>query len=139
MGGSPNGTNGEGGLLIIQCPNYAAVSSHWDLGANTYGRHVVGTTNGGHGIVTGGPQKVFLSGEPPLQSPVILPGSVSLTDGLFHFNVGGQPGLSVEIQASTNLVDWATMATLTNSSGTISFTTPTVGYTRRFYRARQLP
>jgi hypothetical protein len=68
-----------------------------------------------------------------------VPGSARISDGQFSFVLQSQPGLSVEIQASTNLVDWATVATLTNSNGTIPFTTPTAAFPRRFYRAHQLP
>jgi hypothetical protein len=71
--------------------------------------------------------------------PQFVVGSARSSGGQFSFTLQSQPGLSFEIQASTNLVNWATVATLTNSSGTIPFTTPTAGFTRRFYRARQLP
>ncbi|MCX6926648.1 MAG: hypothetical protein NT154_26085, partial [Verrucomicrobia bacterium] len=73
------------------------------------------------------------------EGPRMLPGSIVCSNGQFGFTLQSQPGLSFEVQASTNLVNWATVATLTNSNGTIPFTTPTAGFTRRFYRARQLP
>jgi hypothetical protein len=229
--GFQSGQNGEGGMLIIQARHYAPSSYHWSLGSSTYGSHAAGTTNGGHGIVTGDPQKVFLlssllspcpvmlsqpqsqavavgsdvmlsmqaTGDAPLSfqwrkdgtnladggrisgatsnvlsianaqtndagaysvlvtnacgaatsSNAVLvvsvpplqfvPGSARISAGQFTFTLQSRPGLSFEIQASTNLVYWATVATLTNSSGTTPFTTPTAGFTRRFYRARQLP
>lgn len=65
-GGLPNGKvgeNGEGGLLIIECPDYNYSPSHWQLGAGTFGNHDSNVNNGGHGIVTGNPQKVFINGK----------------------------------------------------------------------------
>ena len=73
------------------------------------------------------------------EGPRMLPGSLVCSNNQFSFTLQSQAGLGFEIQASTNLVDWATVGTLTNSTGTIPFTTPTAGFTRRFYRARQLP
>jgi hypothetical protein len=45
----------------------------------------------------------------------------------------------VEIQASTNLVDWTSLATLTNQTGTLPFTDTDSTFPRRFYRLSQLP
>ena len=69
-------------------------------------------------------EPLFLSG------PVILPG------GGFQFTLDGTPGFNYNIQASANLVDWLTIGTLTNSSGTIIFTdTNAPLYPNRSYRA----
>ena len=56
------GGNGQGGLLIIECPNYTYNADHWNLNANTIGTHNHYSYNGGHGIVTGNPTKVFING-----------------------------------------------------------------------------
>jgi hypothetical protein len=58
--GYNSGANGEGGLLIIQVQSYHSNSVHWNLDSSTHGNHPAGTTNGGHGVVTGNPQKVFV-------------------------------------------------------------------------------
>ena len=55
------GDNGEGGLLIIDCPDYLPDPSTYALGATTFGQHVQPSTNGGHGVVTGNPQRVLFS------------------------------------------------------------------------------
>jgi len=68
-----------------------------------------------------------------LFSPQSAPG------GQFQCAVSGLPGHTVEILASSNLVNWATIATLTNTTGTTNFTDSHPGLNRRFYRVHQLP
>jgi len=68
-----------------------------------------------------------------------LPGSLARTNGQFGFTLQGQVGGRFEIQASTNLVNWTNLATLTNVTGTIPFLDPATNFNRRFYRAHQLP
>jgi hypothetical protein len=58
--GEKSGENGEGGLLIIEAAHYTQSTSHYNLYASTYGEHIVPSNNGGHGIVSGSPQKVFV-------------------------------------------------------------------------------
>jgi hypothetical protein len=64
------------------------------------------------------------------------------TNGHFSFSLQSEPGLSFEVQATTNLIQdvngWSSIGTLTNVTGTISFTDPTTNLVRRFYRARAL-
>ena len=62
-----------------------------------------------------------------------------LGTGRFQFTVSSAPGQRLEILASTGLSNWASIATLTNTTGTTNFTDSTPGLTRRFYRAHQLP
>ena len=50
-----------------------------------------------------------------------------------------QPGTACEILASTNLLTWSTLATVTNTTGTALFTDTQMGLTKRFYKARQAP
>lgn len=50
-----------------------------------------------------------------------------------------QPGTACEIQASTDLLTWSALATVTNTTGTVTFTDSQKGLAERFYRARQLP
>jgi hypothetical protein len=69
--------------------------------------------------------------------PRILAPSVVWTNRQFSFTLQSQAGTAVEIQASTNLVDWSSLATLTNQTGTMPFTDPDNTFTRRFYRLHQ--
>jgi hypothetical protein len=75
-----------------------------------------------------------------LSPPVrFLPGSLERTNGHFRFTLQGQLGSRYEIQATTNLVDWTSLVTLTNLTGTVSFLDPATNFSHRFYRALQLP
>ncbi len=63
-GGYPNGQdgeNGEGGLLVIETNSYRPSLSHWNIGTGSIECSNPGI-NGGHGTVTGNPQKVFING-----------------------------------------------------------------------------
>ncbi|HEX2944757.1 MAG TPA: PQQ-binding-like beta-propeller repeat protein [Clostridia bacterium] len=64
-GGHPNGQNGEngeGGLLVIETNNYSPSLSHWNIGEGVI-ECSNSNVNGGHGAVSGNPQKVFLNGK----------------------------------------------------------------------------
>ena len=50
-----------------------------------------------------------------------------------------QPGTVCEILASTNLLTWSALATVTNTTGTALFTDTQKDLAKRFYKARQLP
>jgi hypothetical protein len=69
----------------------------------------------------------------------ILPGSLAFTNGHFEFTLQSTQALRFEIQASTNLVNWTNLTTLTNVTGTIPFIDTSTNFKQRFYRARQLP
>ena len=66
------GANGEGGALIIQCPQYASSPAHWTLGAGAFGTHLRASGNGGHGVVTGDPQRVFILAGQTTDRPDLL-------------------------------------------------------------------
>jgi len=72
---------------------------------------------------------------PALAAPVY-------TNGHFSFTLKSEQGLPFEILAGTNvalpLSNWTSLGTLTNVTGTASFTDPATNFSRRFYRARQL-
>ena len=72
-----------------------------------------------------------------------LPATTMWLDPL-TFDAGGspllrlysQPGIPCEIQASTDLYNWSTLTTVTNTTGTVTFT-DTQGLSKCFYKARQ--
>ena len=72
----------------------------------------------------------------------ILTGSAT-TNGQFGFTLESEAGLRFEILASTNLAlpfsNWTSLGTLTNDTGSVSFSEPVTNFPGRFYRARQLP
>jgi hypothetical protein len=71
--------------------------------------------------------------------PGILAPSLVWTNGQFSFTLQSQAGSAVEIQASSNLVDWSSLATLTNQTGVLPFTDTDNTFPQRFYRLLQLP
>jgi len=71
--------------------------------------------------------------------PLSIDISRSPTNGQLVLNLHGPPGSRCELQTSTNLVNWAALKTLTNSTGTISFAESVAGFRHRFYRLRELP
>lgn len=70
-------------------------------------------------------------------TPLALHSSALSLDRGFGFTLTGVPGQRIAIEATTNLVDWSLLATLTNLTGTVQFNdTDAASVGRRFYRAR---
>jgi hypothetical protein len=65
------------------------------------------------------------------------------TNGQFSFTLTSEPGLGFEILATSDPAlpasGWTSLGTLSNYTGSISFSEPATNYPGRFYRARQLP
>ncbi len=67
---------------------------------------------------------------PVLGSPAFIP------DGAFQFTVSGTTGLTYDVQASTNLVDWTTLTNFVSTNSPMSFCDPAASnFNHRFYRA----
>jgi hypothetical protein len=61
---------------------------------------------------------------------------IGLGDGRFQFTLIAEAGHNYDIQATTNLVDWVTISTVPNPTGTITVTDNNAPlYRYRFYRA----
>jgi hypothetical protein len=59
-----------------------------------------------------------------------------LTNGIALLVVHSSPGFRFDLQSSTNLTRWTSLATLTNTSGTLSYPAPrATNSPRQFYRA----
>ena len=62
--------------------------------------------------------------------------TTNTSDGLRVFHLTGQVGFNYSVEASTNLVDWATIAVLVNTNGIVRFVdSASTNTTARFYRA----
>ena len=65
------------------------------------------------------------------------------TGGQFSLTLQSNPGTHFEILGASDLSlppsSWTSLVTLTNVTGTISFTNPATGLGQRFYMAHQLP
>ena len=66
---------------------------------------------------------------------IILSSPVRGGDGLFHFTITSPAGIVLRIDASTDLVAWTSIATVTNVTGTMDFGDPdSPNFARRYYR-----
>jgi hypothetical protein len=74
-----------------------------------------------------------------LITPILLLSPQRPASSPFTCTVSSERGQHLEILASTNLSNWITLATLTNSTGTTNFTDSAAGIGKRFYRAHSLP
>jgi hypothetical protein len=70
---------------------------------------------------------------------LIISESIQVTNGQTSFLATSPAGLKWSVQASSNLVNWLDLRTLTNATGTMSFSEPTTNFTERFYRLRLVP
>ena len=66
-------------------------------------------------------------------------GVIRLADGTIQITVDGAPGENCTLQASTNMVDWAPVATVLNQSGRVQFTPQPASLPARFYRVVATP
>jgi PKD repeat protein len=98
----------------------------------TVGGYNVVITNTG-GSVTSSIASLSLVSRPNLISPTV-------SNKTFTFSLSGDSGFNYAIEASTNFSNWITIATLTNSTGSIRFTESNfLASPLRFYRARIIP
>ena len=84
--------------------------------------------------------QIYETAEPSLFGPLLT--QPSRAKAQFGFTLLSEPWLYFEILASTNIAtpvtNWTSLATITNVTGTFSFTDPATNLNQRFYRARQL-
>ncbi|MDB6019200.1 MAG: hypothetical protein JWR19_3689 [Pedosphaera sp.] len=79
-------------------------------------------------------QSIYTAGAGGLCKTIKITAIKELSPGQTQLTLQGKTG-SFGIDASTNLVAWLPLATLTNTSGTIQYLDPTgSGFSRRFYR-----
>jgi CubicO group peptidase (beta-lactamase class C family) len=68
-------------------------------------------------------------------TPPLFVGNASFTAGTFSAQINGATGLVMRVQYSTNLSNWVTIQTLTNTSGAFNFVdSPVLARPRSFYR-----
>lgn len=84
------------------------------------------------GSITSTVATLTLAPSVPLQFDSIA----ALSDGRVQLGVTGDPGFNVQLQTSTNLVDWSVLTNLLNPTGALLFTNaPSAGAAEQFYRA----
>lgn len=71
-----------------------------------------------------------------VSQPFTLAMTSSVTNGARVQELTGEKGFDYRVQASSNLVDWADIAILANTNGTVRyFDQSSTNYSKRFYRA----
>jgi uncharacterized delta-60 repeat protein len=125
----------------------ARIGGGWQL-ANTSLPSTTGTIRA-RGFVTGGEYngstwfvESTLSLVAPPSAPVILTsdGHFGFGTNGFGFNLSTAAGQTIVVEASTNLLNWAPLATNLMGSGPFYFSDPRTGaFPARFYRARLGP
>jgi internalin A len=86
---------------------------------------------------TGGDRRFYRGRQLPPGTMWFAPLTFDLT-GSPVLRLYSQARTACEILASTNLLTWSSLATVTNTTGTLSFTNAQAGVARQFYNARQV-
>jgi len=89
-----------------------------------------------------GIRRIMLKVDPGAPTPPNFPtgSAVFLPNGQFGFTTCGQPGQSLVIEASTNLVNWISLSTNSSATGCIDFIDPEAPtIPNRYYRVLVLP
>jgi hypothetical protein len=74
----------------------------------------------------------------PPPPPLASPATPMLTNGAFSFQIAGEAGRALVVEASTSLVDWAPIATNIAGGALMLFADPqSAQFPRRFYRLHQ--
>jgi hypothetical protein len=89
----------------------------------------------GFGMVTGGPAVLMVWS----QAPQLAAGLTGYSPGQFRFILGGESGCVLQIQTSTNLLDWVPLILATNLANPLTISDHPANFSRQFYRARQWP
>ena len=115
-------------------PSYQVAFKLTNLAAEDSGVYDIWVLGPGHGSVS-----------PKMSLSVVLTNGQSvfrpprMVDSNFAFDLEGSPGRNYEIQSSSNLSAWTPLATVSNISGTVSFTNAPGSNGSLFYRASLLP
>jgi hypothetical protein len=139
---------GTSALLTVTATGVGSLSYQWQFnGANIAGATGTGLAlnnvqlaNAGNytvvvtnalGSVSSAPAVLSVTGRPLLLGPRVGAG------GIFIFTLSGTPGLTYQVEVSSNLQDWAPLALVSLITGQADFTdTIPSNSTSRFYRAR---
>jgi len=91
-----------------------------------------------YAIEYGGNQGIWEVTFPPAQPAVILSSPLMHPNGAFAFSVAGTPGLTYEIDMSSNLLNWLAVTSLISTNSLFQFNDQTATNSPvRFYRAIQ--
>lgn len=86
------------------------------------------------------PARILATGEIVPMLPLKLQIGGSLSNGAISLQVQGDIGQNYEVDVSTDLVNWSSWTTVSNSTGTISLSdSEATNFPQRFYRVRLIP
>jgi len=132
IGGSDCGGADGGGYGMFTSPDLMKwtrrLSNSYCFSGLTFGN--------GSFIVVGDGGTILQSGTPVQFQPTA---STRLGDGTMRLVLGAEMGAELLLEASTNLVDWARLTTLTNTLGTSTYLDlDATNFNQRFYRAKHI-
>ncbi len=147
--GDPNGNNTAGpfkdasadmvdlNLTKLGDTNYQAAVTRLVGGfSNPIDAEIIG--NRIYVIEYGGTQGIWEISFPASPPTVTLSAPSSQANGAFRFSLAAPPGLTYEITASTNLLQWLSLTNFIPTNSPFQFTDPAASnYPQRFYRAIQ--
>ena len=94
-------------------------------------------TSDGYDNLPLAPAQICFIGRDPIPASLDSASGGLSGDG-FKVSLTGEVGASYSIEASTNLVNWTPLVTLTNSNGSVNLVDPAAArFNQRFYRAKQ--
>ena len=114
--------------LEVATPNGNSYSLNWNSpAAGVYSLTAHATDNNGVTMISA-PANITVYAQPSLSSEVYSGGS-------FQFTINGNPGASVEVKASDDLVTWTSLGTVTLTGGSYNYVDTAAGH--RFYRVQE--
>src|SRR5207244_3641655 len=90
-----------------------------------------------YAIEYGGNQGIWEITFPPVSPTISLSAPAVDANGAFKFSINGTPGLTYEIDASSNLVNWSSVTNLIPTTSPFQFTDAAPTGFARFYRVIQ--
>jgi hypothetical protein len=143
-GGTFLGIGYGGGVFLASALSQGPVvpDVRWSLDGINWSRHNLGQSVQDVAFGKGRFVAVSAFGPTLFSSPIASFRAIEATisNGRIRLPFDSVPGFKVDLEASTNLVDWTVATTQTNVTGQIEFENPIpAGSSGRFYRARLEP
>ena len=136
-------------VLTPYGPGVTVAATYPGLGRGAAALQYDGSAGGGKVILLGFPfetitsaslrQEMMVDTMRFFRLPTRLTGIEWLSAGQPRLTLVGEPGVTCQIEVSTNLVHWGFLTSAVNTNGTLRLVDATAPSDRRFYRARAMP